>query len=80
MSRVSFKPYNQGQQWLFPPSLEELVPKNHPLRVVNDIIDQIDITPLLQTYKGGGTSAYYPRMRTSFLCGLQEITHLTIIQ
>lgn len=47
---------------LLPPSLEELIDKTHAVRVVCDVIDRIDITPLVETFKGGGTSSYHPRM------------------
>lgn len=47
---------------LLPPSYEELVPSNHPVRVVNEVIERIDIGELERTYKGGGTSSYHPRM------------------
>jgi len=47
---------------LLPPSLEELIEPNHPVRVVNDVIDRIDISPLLKAYKPGGTSVYHPKM------------------
>lgn len=47
---------------LFPPSLEELIEENHPVRVVNDVIDRINVVPLLKLYKPGGTSVYHPRM------------------
>ena len=26
--KITYKPYNQGKQWLLPPSLDELVPQN----------------------------------------------------
>ena len=47
---------------LLPPSLDELISKTHAVRVVDSVIDQIDIGPLADTYKGGGTSSYHPRM------------------
>ena len=47
---------------LLPPSLEELIEENHPVRVVNAVIDQINVEPLLKQYKPGGTSVYHPRM------------------
>lgn len=47
---------------MLPPSLEELIAENHPVRVVNQIIDRINIDPLLKKFKGGGTSSYHPRM------------------
>ena len=60
--KVVFKRYEQNQPMLLPPSYEELVPRNHPVRVVNEVIDRIDISELEKTYKGGGTSSYHPRM------------------
>ena len=63
MSRkVVFKPYDQDQLSLLPPSYDELVPVNHPVRIVNTVIDHIDISALEASYKGGGTSSYHPRM------------------
>jgi transposase len=60
--KVVFKHYDPGQAMLLPPSLEELIDKTHAVRVVGDVIDRIDIEPLLETFKGGGTSSYHPRM------------------
>lgn len=47
---------------LLPPSLEELIPPNHLVRVINETVERLDIEPLLKTYKGGGTSSYHPLM------------------
>ena len=60
--RVVFKRYVQNQPMLLPPSYEELVPENHPVRVVNEVVERIDISVLERSYKGGGTSSYHPRM------------------
>lgn len=62
MSHSKFKPYHQDQLYLLPPSLEELIEEKHPLRLVNEIIDKIDIKPLEGQYNGGGTSSYHPKM------------------
>jgi transposase len=63
MSRkVIFKTYNPDQLSLLPPSYDDLVPLNHPVRIVNTIIDHVDISVLEKSYKGGGTSSYHPRM------------------
>jgi transposase len=59
---VTFKAYNQHQLNFLPPSLEELIPEGHPVRTVNRIVDEIDLTPLIETYKSGGTSSYHPVM------------------
>ena len=60
--KPKFKSYNQGQVSLFPPSLDEKVPKNSPARIINQIVDNLDLSKVFDTYKGGGTTAYNPRM------------------
>lgn len=60
--KIKFKPYNQNQLMVLPPTFDELIPPTHPVRIVNQIIDQINLDPLLQKYKGGGSSSYHPRM------------------
>ncbi|MFC2112127.1 IS1182 family transposase [Bacteroidota bacterium] len=66
-SKIVFKDYNPNQMLLLPPSLEEFVPHNHPVRVVNQVVDTIDIDPLLLKYKGGGCSSYHPRLMLKIL-------------
>src|SRR5690554_796523 len=56
------KDYNQNQNWLFPPSIQELIPADHPVRIVNSVIEQIDIKPLLETYSKEGHPSYHPKM------------------
>jgi transposase len=62
-----FKQYSQEQIFLFPPSLEELIPGEHLVRVVNQIVEQMDLTAIYNSYKGGGTSAYHPKMLVKVL-------------
>jgi transposase len=62
MKKTAFKSYNQGQITLFPTSLDEKIPQNSPVRLINQIVENLDITKVFDTYKGGGTSAYHPRM------------------
>lgn len=62
-----FKEYEEQKQYLFPPSYEEMVPKEHPVRVVNEVVDRINLASLYGTYKGGGTSSYDPRMLLKIL-------------
>ena len=61
-TKVVFKDYTPNQILLLPPSLEEMIETNHPVRVVNQVIDSLDIDLLIKTYKGGGCSSYHPRM------------------
>ena len=50
------------QAYLLPPSYDDLIEEGHLVRVVNQAIDQLDLSPLLAKYKGGGTSSYHPKM------------------
>ncbi len=61
-AKVIYKSYNQNDGQLLPPSLSELIPQTHPVRVVNAIIDRLDISAIESGYKGGGTSSFHPRM------------------
>jgi transposase len=62
MKKQVFKAYHQKQAMLLPPDLESLIPEGHLVRVVNDLVDDLDPGVLLAQYKGGGTSAYHPKM------------------
>ncbi|MFZ1528503.1 MAG: IS1182 family transposase [Ferruginibacter sp.] len=57
-----FKAYQQRQAMLLPPSLDELIAANHPVRVVDEVLSRIDIQPLVRKYKTGGSSSYHPGM------------------
>ena len=74
-AKIVYKDYNQNESLLFPPTLGELVPENHPVRIVNAVIDRLDISSVESTYKGGGTSSFHPRMLLkvivySYLCNV----------
>jgi transposase len=60
--KITFKEYTMEQPMLLPPRLDELIPDGHIVRIVNDFIEAIDLTALIATYKGGGTSSYHPKM------------------
>jgi transposase len=62
MSKAVFKTYAPNQLQLLPPTWEEKIDKAHPVRVVDKVIDEVDLTKLYNSYEGGGTSAYHPKM------------------
>src|SRR5678810_1126087 len=66
-SKVVFKTYSPAQGMLLPPSLEELIAKNHPVRVVNEVIESLNLELLEKAYVGGGTSSYHPKMLLKIL-------------
>lgn len=62
MGKPIFKAYQQNQTYLFPPNLEDMIASTHPVRVISEVINQIDIDIIIKKYKGGGTSSYHPRL------------------
>tara|TARA_R110002124_G_C8915326_1_gene510812 strand:+ start:89 stop:1627 length:1539 start_codon:yes stop_codon:yes gene_type:complete len=64
---VAFKDYNPNQLMILPPSLEELIPLNHPGRTVNQIIERIDLTSVYALYSGNGSSSYHPKLLLKIL-------------
>ena len=67
MAMLAIKSDNRKQNLLLPPSLDELVPENHMVRVVDAVIDRLDISDILSTYRGGGNSAFNPKMMLKML-------------
>lgn len=67
MAKLAIKSDDRKQDLLLPPSLDELVPENHMVRVVDAVIDRLDISDILSTYRGGGNSAFNPKMMLKVL-------------
>ena len=57
-----FRPYHQSQTFLFPPVLEELIPTHHPAHIMNDLVEKLDLTILLNRYGDMGQPAYLPKL------------------
>jgi transposase len=62
MAKPVFKQYSYIQGLLLPPSFDELINTNHPVRIVNHVVEKIDLKLLMEQYKGGGSSSYHPKM------------------
>ena len=67
MAKLAIKSDVRKQKLLLPPSLDELVPENHMVRVVDAVIERLDISDILSTYRGGGNSAFSPKMMLKVL-------------
>jgi transposase len=50
------------QVFLLPPSVNEFVERESPVRVLVDVVDRLDVSLLEARHKGGGAPAYSPRM------------------
>lgn len=67
MAKVAFKNNNQKEILLFPPSLEEMIPSTHSVRVVDVVIDSLNVDTILSSYRGGGNSCFHPRQMLKIL-------------
>lgn len=63
MSRT-FREWSPGQNWLFPPSPQDWLPQNHLVYFLLDVSEQLDLSPILDSYESeqGGKPPYHPRM------------------
>jgi transposase len=59
---MNFKHYNQQQTILLPYSFDDLIPEKHPVRVVDQVVESINIQPLLKAYSKEGNPGYHPKM------------------
>ena len=64
---ANFRPIERATPFLLPPSVEDWLPKDHLARFVVDIVDQLDLSPLTEQYRGAGSAAYHPAVMLSLL-------------
>lgn len=62
-----FKPYQQTQSQLLPPSLEEAIAKDHIARLINHAVDNMNLSFLNNQYSENGQHAYPPSMLLKIL-------------
>lgn len=47
---------------LFPHTFEDLISSEHPVRIVNDVLEKVNISKLLSAYRKDGNPSYHPVM------------------
>ena len=65
-----FLPYDLDQQYLLPPSLKEWVPEDHLVFFVSDVVDSLDLSPIMREYEKDelrGRPGYHPAMLLKLL-------------
>ena len=65
----TFRPYEPKQLWLLPPSPREWLPKDHLAYFLSDLVDELNLQPILATYGGvtRGTAPYHPQLLVTVL-------------
>ena len=64
---MRFKEYDQNQTFLLPPSLEEFVPAGHLTRIINEVVNTLDLNVLYSRYSDAGCHSYHPQMMLKIL-------------
>ena len=65
----TFRPYEPDQSFLLPVSMREWLPDDHLIYFISDIIDQLDLTAIVERYEREerGCPPYHPRMMVKVL-------------
>ena len=65
----TFRPYEPDQSFLMPVSMHEWLPSGHLAYFVTDVVDQLDLTAILEHYEREerGYPPYHPRMMVKIL-------------
>jgi transposase len=69
MPTRTFRPYEPDDLWLLPPSPREWLPEAHLAYFLSDLVDALDLKPILATYRGvtRGTVPYHPQLLVKVL-------------
>ena len=52
---------------LFPEDILAQIDEDHPVRLVDKVVDALNIDSLIENYKGGGASSFHPRLMLKIL-------------
>lgn len=64
---AKFKSYSVGQAQLLPQSLEEKIAQDHLARLINKVVDEMDLSFIEDLYFVKGCPAYHPQMLVKVL-------------
>ena len=57
----------EGQNWLLPPSIKDMIPENHICFLVENFVNTLDFSKFDEEYNGAGAPAYHPRISMKIL-------------
>ena len=62
MTKIHFRSYNPNQTVLFPQRIDEDITENDPVRMVDALVEGLNLESFRKLYKECGRSPYHPRM------------------
>ncbi len=66
----SYRPYDQNQEYLLPPSLLDWLPESHLAHFISDVVESLDLSRIYCVYEmggGRGQPPYHPAMMTKLI-------------
>ena len=63
----NFRPIDRATAFLFPPSVDEWLPQRHLARYVVEVVEGLDLSEMVRSYRGSGSASYHPAMLLSLL-------------
>jgi transposase len=60
--KVIFKKYDQNQYVRVPIDISSFIPEGHIVRIIDGVVEAMDMSVLESYYIGGGSSSYHPKM------------------
>jgi len=62
-----FREFDRETGFLLPPSLDDWLPERHLARFVVEVIDSLDLSAMVKSYRGTGSAGYHPALLLGLL-------------
>ena len=63
----NFRQVDRATGFLLPPSVNEWLPERHLARFVVEVVEQLDLSPMIKAYRGSGSASYHPSVLLAVL-------------
>ena len=62
-----FRQYDRATGFLLPPSVDDWLPERHLARFVVEVIDSLELSAMVKSYRGSGSAGYHPALLLGLL-------------
>ena len=63
----NFRWIDRETGFLFPPSIDDWLPEKHLARFVVEVIDGLELSVMIRSYRGSGSASYHPALLLGLL-------------
>ena len=63
----NFRVIDRETRFLLPPSVDEWLPETHLARFVVEVIERLDLSTMVGSYRGSGSASYHPALLLGLL-------------